>query len=130
MPRNVLTVPFALALACSCASAPTKPPAAPAPAAPKVAAASPAPEISPESAPPTPVVSRPKLAAGKCEESFDCVDTVGLPPAGQRWTCVDGKCGHARLPELGADPSQATPEVSADNSKDKPKTRKSRKRHN
>lgn len=129
MLRNMLTVPFVLALACSCASAPAKPPAA-SPAAPKVAVASPAPEVSPEPAASTPVVSRPKLDPGKCEESFDCVDTVGLPPVGQRWTCVEGKCGHAKLPDLGADPSQATQEVSADNSKDKPKTRKSRKRHN
>ncbi len=130
MLRTVLTVPFALALACSCASAPAQPPAA-SPAPTKVAASSPAPEASPEPAVTTPVVSRPKLDPGKCEESFDCVDTVGLPPVGQRWTCVAGKCNHAKLPDMGGgNPSQATPEASADNSKDKPKSKKSRKRHN
>jgi len=71
-----------------------------------------------------------KLAPGRCEESFDCVDTIGFPPAGQRWTCVDGKCGHAKLPDLNTDASPANAEAGVDNSKIKPKARASKRQHN
>ena len=70
------------------------------------------------------------LKAGECEESFDCTDTVGFPPAGQRWTCDNGKCGHAKLPDLNPEASAAATDANADNSKDTPKAKKAKKRHN
>jgi hypothetical protein len=88
----------------SCASAPAKPAkeasATPPPTAPaaKTATVPPAPPaVAPHVAP------RKTLEAGQCVESFDCVDTVGFPPSGQRWTCLDGKCGKTKLPDLGQD---------------------------
>lgn len=92
-----------LLFVCSCASTPAaqkteRPPSsAPAVAAPSV--------VTPAS-PPVPATeaeTRPKLGAGQCVESFDCVDTVGFPPPGHRWTCDNGKCGRAKLPDLGGE---------------------------
>jgi len=128
MLRTTPVVLFIIALACSCATAPAKP-SAPKPATPTVVVPTPAPEVSPDLAPASQVESPRKLGPGRCEESFDCVDTVGFPPPGQRWTCESGKCGHARLPDLNADASPADTEASADTSKDRPKAKKSRKRH-
>ncbi len=94
-------------LFCSCASTPaahkTDHPLSSAPAVAK-------PVVVTEAPPPTPrpeAESRPKLGAGQCVESFDCVDTVGFPPPGHRWTCDNGKCGRAKLPDLGGDASTA-----------------------
>jgi hypothetical protein len=70
------------------------------------------------------------LKAGECQESFDCTDTVGFPPAGQRWTCEQGKCGHAKLPNLNPEASAADTDATADNSKDAPKAKKIKRRHN
>ncbi len=92
----------------SCASAsakPTPPPPASPPAA--VTAAPPVTAVVDNAAAPPPEPVKPKLAAGQCVESFDCVDTVGFPPAGQRWTCDNGKCGRAKLPDLGSDVASA-----------------------
>jgi hypothetical protein len=114
----------------SCASAPAKPvketPAPPPPAAP-VATATPAPSEAPAVVPH--VEPRKKLEAGQCVESFDCVDTVGFPPSGQRWTCLDGKCGKTKLPDLGQDqPSSGAASSTASNEETAP-NKPTTKRH-
>jgi hypothetical protein len=131
MLRNALAVPFIVALACSCASAPVQAPA-PIPVAPKpaVAVAAPAPEVAPTITVASTGEKQRDLKAGECEESFDCTDTVGFPPAGQRWTCENGKCGHAKLPNLNPEVSAAATDANADNSKDTPNAKKTKKRHN
>jgi hypothetical protein len=75
-------------------------------------------------------VAQRKLERGQCEESFDCVDTVGFPPAGQRWTCNEGKCGHAKLPDLNADAPATAADASDENTKADSTAKKARKRHN
>ncbi|HEY5284911.1 MAG TPA: hypothetical protein VIM14_19115 [Polyangia bacterium] len=131
MLRNALAVPFIVALACSCASAPVQEPApiavAPKPA---VAVAAPAPEVEPTVTVASTGEKQRDLKAGECEESFDCTDTVGFPPAGQRWTCEQGKCGHAKLPDINPEASAAATDTTADNSKDAPKAKKTKRRHN
>jgi hypothetical protein len=131
MLRDVLAVPFIVALVCSCASAPVQAPV-PSPVAPKPAAvvSAPAPEVAPSISVVSTGEKQRDLKAGECEESFDCTDTVGFPPAGQRWTCEHGKCGHAKLPDLNPEASPAATETSADSSKDLPKGKKTKKRHN
>ena len=131
MLRNTLAVPFIVALACSCASAPVQAPA-PSPVAPKpaVAVAAPEPEVAPSNSVASTGEKQRELKAGECVESFDCVDTVGFPPAGHRWTCENGKCGRAKLPDLNPEASAAATDANADNSKDTPKARKTKKRHN
>jgi hypothetical protein len=131
MLRNALAVPFIVTLACSCASAPVQAPA-PISVAPKpvVAVAPPAPEVAPAITVASTGERQRDLKAGECEESFDCTDTVGFPPAGQRWTCEHGKCGHAKLPDLNPEASAAATNANADSSKDTPKAKKTKKRHN
>ena len=124
MLRTNIALAFTIALAGSCASAPAPKTAPNLATKPVVAAVAPA----PDQAPPAP--SHPKLGRGECDESFDCVDTVGFPPAGQRWTCVDGKCGHAKLPDLNGDSSSAAADASDENSKGNQTMKKARKRHN
>jgi hypothetical protein len=126
MLRNTLAITFIGALTWSCASAPARTPALPAatqkPAVTTSAATASTPSLA---------SSNPKhreLKAGECEESFDCVDTVGFPPAGHRWTCENGKCGRTKLPYLNPEASSAAAEASADTSKDQPTVRKT-KRH-
>jgi hypothetical protein len=58
------------------------------------------------------------------------MDTIGFPPAGQRWTCENGKCGCAKLPDLNREGSVAGTGASADNSKNTQKAKKTKKRHN
>ncbi len=130
MLRDALAVPFLVALACSCASAPVQAPV-PSPVAPNpaVAVVAPAPEVAPTLTVASTGEKQRDLKAGECQESFDCTDTVGFPPAGQRWTCENGKCGHAKLPNLNPEASAATG-ANADNSKDTPKVRKAKKRQN
>jgi hypothetical protein len=122
MLRIAIALPFIILLVGSCASAPAKKPA-PEPAATVATTVA-------DPAPATPAPTRPKLGRGECEESFDCVDTVGFPPTGQRWTCVEGKCGRAKLPDLNPDATPASADASDANSKDKPAMKKTKKRHN
>jgi hypothetical protein len=132
MLRNALAVPFIVALACSCASAPVQA-HAPSPVAPKPAVAvvaAPAPEVAASLTVASTGEKQRDLKAGECQESFDCTDTVGFPPAGQRWTCENGRCGHAKLPDLNPETSAAATDVNADNSKDTPRAKKTKKRHN
>jgi hypothetical protein len=121
-------VPLVL-LACSCASAPEK--KAPPPQAPPRPVVTKA--VLPAEVPPSPAPqaeTKPKLEAGQCVESFDCVDTVGFPPAGQRWACNEGKCSHAKLPDLNASDSSAAPaEATASEDRIEAKSKKSRRRH-
>ena len=120
-------VPLVL-LACSCASAPEKK-APPPPALPHPAVT----EAVPSEVPPSPApqaATEPNLEPGRCVESFDCVDTVGFPPAGQRWACNEGKCNHSKLPDLNAsDSSAAPPEATASDDRIEAKSKKSRRRH-
>jgi hypothetical protein len=110
--RPALPTSIFVVLFCSCASSsnkgeqvtPTSPPPTSAHAAPALR------EPEPVAPAPKAEVQKKQLGAGQCLESFDCVDTIGFPPAGQRWTCVEGKCGHTKLPDLG----QATPVGDAD----------------
>jgi hypothetical protein len=92
----------------SCASAPASKPDAP--PAPKVNKP-PATRAAPASDGPPAVArveeARPALGPGQCVDGFDCVDTVGFPPAGQRWACVAGKCTRAKLPSLGGEDAAA-----------------------
>jgi hypothetical protein len=106
-------VPMFFSLLCSCASAPAKP--APTPAPPKTAAAPIAPksEAVPALGVKEPAREAPKLAAGQCVDSFDCVDTVGFPPPGHRWDCVAGKCNRTKLPSLGASEETGAQEADA-----------------
>jgi hypothetical protein len=105
---------FAL-LIFGCASAPPQPPAAPPPQRqPKITATAAANEAPPPAA--VSVLPRRKLGPGQCEDGFDCVDTVGFPPSGQRWACVQGKCNRVPLPSLlpdGATGSQESSQVSS-----------------
>jgi hypothetical protein len=101
MTRSTCLYSLPLVLLCACASAPPKPTATPAQEKPAVSATTPTP--APATAAPVAVApEHPKLGPGQCLESFDCVDTVGFPPPGHRWTCEAGKCGRAKLPDLGA----------------------------
>jgi hypothetical protein len=97
---------------------------------PTVAVAAPAPEVEPTVTVASTGEKQRDLKAGECEESFDCTDTVGFPPAGQRWTCEQGKCGHAKLPDINPEASAAATDATADNSKDAPKAKKTKRRHN
>ena len=131
MLRNTLAVPFIFALVSSCASAPVQAPAS-SPVAPNPTIESSA--SAPELAPTITVVSTGEkqrdLKAGECQEGFDCTDTVGFPPAGQRWTCEQGKCGHVKLPDLNPEASAAATDATADNSKDTPKAKKTKRSRN
>lgn len=62
-------------------------------------------------------------------ESFDCVDTVGFPPPGLRWTCIDGKCGKAKLPDLGQDQSSSDAGASTASNDETPPNKAASKRH-
>jgi hypothetical protein len=128
MLRNTLAITFIGALTWSCASAPPRAPASPAaspkPAATAASGTSPTPSLASGSQ------EHRELKAGECEESFDCVDTIGFPPAGHRWTCENGKCGRAKLPDLNPEASSAAAEASADASKDQPTVRKTKKHDN
>ena len=125
MLRTNLAISVLVVLTGACASSATVQNPTPAPTPKPATAIVAAPTPSPE---PTPVAHR-KLERGQCEESFDCVDTVGFPPAGQRWTCDEGKCGHAKLPDL-ADATPAAADASDENTKANPTAKKARKRHN
>jgi hypothetical protein len=111
----------------SCATS-SKPPEAVEKPQPKPALATTAPEPEAAPRPAAAAVIRPKLAPGHCEESFDCVDTVGFPPSGYRWSCDNGKCGRAKLPSLGGEQQPAATDQDASAVASEPKT-KSRKRH-
>jgi hypothetical protein len=131
MLQETLAITFIGALTWSCASAPAKAPA-PTPASQKSAptVSAPAPDTSLNPSLASTSENHHELRAGECEESFDCVDTVGFPAAGQRWTCVNGKCGRAKLPDLDPAGSSTAEEATADASKDQPTAKKARKRHN
>jgi hypothetical protein len=101
MNRSAFLYSLPLVLLCACASAPPKPTAPPAQEKPAVSATAPTPAAK-AAAPVAVAPEHPKLGPGQCVESFDCVDTVGFPPPGHRWTCEAGKCGRAKLPDLGA----------------------------
>jgi hypothetical protein len=116
-------------LAGACASAPEKkappPQAAPRPVVTKA--------VLPVETPPSPAPqaeTKPKLEAGQCVEGFDCVDTVGFPPAGQRWACREGKCSQVNLPDLNPpDPATAPPQATASEDKVEAKSKKSKRHH-
>jgi hypothetical protein len=122
MLRQIPSHLFLLLLACSCASSPTKTPAVP-----KTSVAAPAPDPAPEPPAPPPSVSKPKLGPGQCADGFDCVDTVGFPPPGHRWDCVDGKCGRVKLP--GSAPEQTGITQPTAQEEGKVEAKKSKKRH-
>ena len=44
------------------------------------------------------------LAAGRCNETFDCDDTCDLAPSGFRWDCKQRKCVLKALPNLSPQP--------------------------
>jgi hypothetical protein len=114
----------------SCASTPVnpagEPTTTPSPAAPvaRVPTVQPdTPSVTPQAEP------RKKLEAGQCLESFDCVDTVGFPPSGHRWTCLDGKCGKAKLPDLGQDQTASDAAASTASNEETPATRAVSRKH-
>jgi hypothetical protein len=131
MMRSAATAIIAALFLCSCASAPAKKPAketsAPPPENTKTA---PPPKASEE---PTPLVRpaepRPKLGPGQCVDSFDCVDTVGFPPPGHRWNCVERKCTRAKLPSLGGVPEGTTAEATPPSDETKAPAKKRKTRH-
>ena len=100
---NPKVAPLALGIlfACSCASAPPEPAAPPPEPKPKVAVKKEVKEVAEAPLVVLPTKPRKKLGPGQCEDCFDCVDTVGFPPPGYRWNCVNGKCGRAKLPSVG-----------------------------
>jgi hypothetical protein len=69
------------------------------------------------------------LARGRCNVGFDCVDTVGFPPAGQRWACVEGVCRRTELPNWTPATSSADDPTVAD-SQSTARTKRSTKRQN
>jgi len=71
----------------------TRPPDGHSADAPKAEAA-----IPPQVPPATP------LAAGTCNETFDCDDTCDLAPEGFRWDCRQRKCVPKALPNLAPQP--------------------------
>lgn len=113
----------------SCGSAPAKPPATrPAPQQQKTA---PVASVQDEQLPAPAAVSftpSRKLGPGQCEECFDCVDTVGFPPAGQRWACVHGKCVKAKLPGFSAEAAAASGDKSDEPEKPQASARKAKRR--
>jgi hypothetical protein len=126
-----VTVLALLALgAVACASAPAKPPAAQ----PASEQRESAPATTPQEdnlPPPAAVSFTPsrKLGPGQCEECFDCVDTVGFPPPGMRWTCVQDKCVKAKLLGFSAEAAAANGATkSAEPQKSQAAPRKARKR--
>ena len=130
MPHSKSAIISFVFLACSCASTPAKQPTPPQTVPhPAVAKAVPA-EAPLNPGPTSQAETQPKLEPGRYLESFDCVDTVGFPPAGQRWACNEGKCGQAKLPDLNAPDSAATPaEATASDDKIEAKRKKSTSRH-
>lgn|GEM_PF-6202749 len=127
------TRPFLIlaVLAGSCAASPAKPASGPPASKPAPAVSAPVAKASPEPAP-VPVSFEPKrkLEAGQCEDSFDCVDTVGFPPSGHRWACINGKCSRAKLPNLVPGDSSATAAASAPKDQAKAGTAKPSKQQN
>ena len=118
------------ALSLSCATSPGQHEARATPQ-PKPVVAAPAPVAEAIPQPAATVTTKPKLQAGHCEESFDCVDTVGFPPSGYRWSCDDGKCGRVKLPNLGGEqPSAAEEDSTAVAGKAKAKSSKRRRQAN
>jgi hypothetical protein len=88
----------------SCGSAPPKQDKRTPEEKPNVASAAAAASASEEDFTPMPVEpSKPKrhLGPGQCDDGFDCVDTVGFPRSGERWSCVSGKCVRAKMPQIG-----------------------------
>jgi hypothetical protein len=73
-------------------------------------------------------MARPKLQAGHCVDGFDCVDTMGLPPSGYRWSCDNGKCGRAKLPMIGGGQPAAVEAEKTAAAADKPKAKSSKRR--
>jgi len=131
MLRNALVVPFILSLACSCGSAPARPSTGePGSRTPVAAVAPTVAEAASTPARAEPVKPRPVLGPGRCEDGFDCVDTVGFPPSGYRWDCVRSKCERAKLPSLGSATPPAEASATAENATTKSKPRKSGRRRN
>jgi len=129
--RNTLAVPFIFALVSSCASAPVRAPASsPVASNPTLAASASEPDFAPTLTVASTGEKQRDLKAGECQESFDCTDTVGFPPDGHRWTCEQGKCGRAKLPNLNPEASSSATDATADNSKNTPKARKTKRRQN
>jgi hypothetical protein len=122
---------LAMLLIGSCASAPDAKPTAPPEGERSPVTSSKEPDPEPVATRPTVLFSHPKLGPGRCVDGFDCSDTVGFPPAGQRWSCVGGKCVHVKLPSLGGTDAKAETEASHDTAPpadDKPVRKKSKRR--
>jgi hypothetical protein len=130
MMRTLLTGSFVVALASSCASAPSKPQAtqSPPPAAP-VSTPTPAPEETQAATAVLPIDPHGELGRGKCIDCFDCVDTVGFPAPGYRWACVNGKCEKAKLTGFTGVSQPAEVVSNSEPAKRPSKARKSSRRH-
>jgi len=131
MLRTFYAVPFIVSLACACASAPAKP-STDVPQSDVHATTVPAPvaEMTANTGPGEATRSRPVLGPGRCDDGFDCVDTVGFPASGYRWDCVNSKCERAKLPVIGGETQAVEPAATAENVKSKSKSHKSSKRNN
>ncbi len=106
MVKNTLAVALLTFLVSACASSPKPEAETPKPAR-KTTVVKRAPESQAASGPKEVFTFGPshKLKPGECEGEFDCVDTVGVPPPGHRWTCQKGRCVKEKLSEFGQNPS-------------------------
>jgi hypothetical protein len=64
-----------------------------------------------------------KLAAGRCNDCFDCVDTVGFAPDGYRWACVSSKCVQTKLQGFEATTADAKARKASGKTKPVPRTK-------
>jgi hypothetical protein len=113
---------------CSCAATPAKPNAPqPVPKHEATPAAS-APEEERPAIATAPSEPRRKLGPGQCDDCFDCVDTVGFPPSGQKWACVNGKCVKAKLPGFSGENKPAETGTAPEPEPSQVSSRKAKKR--
>ncbi|HJX65293.1 MAG TPA: hypothetical protein VJ860_15230 [Polyangia bacterium] len=105
MPRIAVTTALLAIGFATCASASKSPAASTGQVAPVVRPDRPSTE-APKAQAAVPPLAPPAmpLAAGRCNETFDCDDTCDLAPSGSRWDCQQRKCVLKALPNLSPQP--------------------------